>query len=119
MYKREFLVHRNDPKGNEDETKIANTTNGAAKVINRFIILLSLLTTLNEAYNGNPGVGRREVAVILIYVVQLATILIIYRDKFLTEIVHNFSDVQFFNPLFWDRFNTIPSPIKLSCDRCC
>ena len=106
-------------RGMKMRQKSQTRQTSAAKVINRFIILLSLLTTLNEAYNGNPGVGRREVAVILIYVVQLATILIIYRDKFLTEIVHNFSDVQFFNPLFWDRFNTIPSPIKLSCDRCC
>jgi|TARA_B110000046_G_scaffold170269_1_gene190125 transposase len=27
LHKREFLVHRNDQKGNEDETEIADTTN--------------------------------------------------------------------------------------------
>ena len=42
-----------------------------------FIVPFSLLTTLDEAYNVNAGVGSRVVAVIMIYVVQLATILII------------------------------------------
>ena len=31
--KREFLVHPNDPKGNEDKTEIVDTKTGAAKAI--------------------------------------------------------------------------------------
>ena len=31
LHKREFLVHRNDPKGNEDETEIVDTTNGRSQ----------------------------------------------------------------------------------------
>ena len=31
LHKREFLVPRNDPKGNEDETEIADTTNGRSQ----------------------------------------------------------------------------------------
>ena len=31
MHKRGFLVHRNAPKGNEDETEIADTTNGCSQ----------------------------------------------------------------------------------------
>ena len=31
LHKREFLVHPNDPKGNEDEIEIADTTNGRSQ----------------------------------------------------------------------------------------